>query len=121
MQHIWKFLSIISGFVLAVFAIPMICITWIHTWLCRKANPEFNTLTSILDSLKSNNNKKPEYMGKDISEIMRVVNPELIDSVNQSANEIVRKNKSAWETAEYKSVGIVNPIIPRISTVTTKE
>lgn len=112
MRYVWKFLSLISGLVLCLFAFPTALIARVHMWLCRKGNPELDAMASFLNNV---NKKDPKEMGEAIAEMMKAMHPELVAEAKVAADAAVDRHTRpfAWGR-EPTGLPVINPVIPRV-------
>lgn len=125
MRYVWKILSLITAFFLLLFGIPTVLLSKLHMWLCRKGDPDFDALSTLLKNVSEKDRKDPEAVGKAVAEMMKVMHPELVEEAKEAADEAVKKhtNRPSFQWGKEPNVAwsnvpdplpVINPIIPRV-------
>lgn len=112
MRYVWKFLSLITAVLLTICAVPTALIARLHLWLCRKANPEFDAMATLLTKAR---NQDPNEVGNAIAEMMKAMHPDVVADAKAAADKVVKERTRpfAWEP-ETNSLPVINPVIPRV-------
>jgi hypothetical protein len=115
MRYFWKFLSLITVVLFTMVAIPMAVIASIHMWICRKANPDFDAISTMFGKTDKEGHKCPEAMGHAMAEMIKAMHPDLIAAAKAAADKTADEHRRpfAWEP-EASSLPAINPIIPRV-------